>query len=295
MTTSRPRARLTATLASLVPAAAASVALAGCGADPTPYQDAPVAGPDARIDDAGVAADAAPVTVEGFTSVVLRLINGGVPDSVEAYFHAWAPGVADPAATFAAYYPEVGTGLGLTVGACATVTSPPFDNFSSVVAGGNLTLGGGLGSLPLTGPAAPEGYYYGLDDGVPGAYVDVPLTLTAGAGTEAIGGPGALAFGTLPAIAIASEPLACSRATPCAIDATITDADEVLVVVGGQNACRLDPGQAAAVPTAGFDGRPDGVGSIRLYGLRRTTARLGGGSYDVVIATYRTVPYDLTP
>lgn len=263
----------------------------GATIDATAGDDA--AGGDAPTGDDAAGGDAAPVAVEGFASVLYRALNNGVPDETEGYFHAWAPGTAVPQDTFDAYYPDLGTGRGLALGACAPVTQPPFTPFTSLRAGNNLAISTGTRSAALTGPSV-QGYYFAFDAAAPADYLGTALTLTAGAGSEAVGGPGTLALGTIPSIAIASEPLACTRAAACPLGATIGTVDDVFVLVHGAVVCHLDPAAAPAIPTVAWEGRADGSYSVRLYTVRRSTQQLGGGSYLVVLVHQRSMALSLS-
>ena len=239
--------------------------------------------------------DAQPVTAQGFIAATLTTATGGTSPTFETYLHAWAPGIADPDATFGAYYDKYGSAAGLAIGACAPIALPPFTRFDSLIAGANLTLTGGPAPLPLTGPDT-VGYYYGFDDGSAGtAYTGQPLAINLGAGSEAVGGPGTLTLGSLPEVAIGAEPQPCSRSVDCAFDATVGQVDRLYVTAGLDTICRVDPAVAPTLPKDAFSTRPDGIGTVRIIGLRRVTAQLGGGSYVVFLWTERTMIYNLSP
>lgn len=263
------------------------LALAACGSDPATFVDAAPAVDAPR-------GDGAPSTAEGFVAATLTSTTMGTGNSFEAYLHAWTPGTADPVAVFNAYYDRMGSGAALAIGACTPIVQPPFTRFASLVAGGAVALTGGPAPLALEGPSN-EGYYYGSDDAAGTGYSGRPLAVSVGAGGEAVGGPGTIALGALPTITITTEPQACHRSVDCALGATIGSADLVYVTVALDTVCRLDPAVAPAVPRAAFSTRPDGPGSVRLIGLRRSSAELGGGRYQVFVATERAVSISLAP
>jgi len=264
--------------------------LASCGGDDAVTKLDAAVGADAPADSAS--GDAPPISAEGFASVyVHERTNASSPD-LEAYFHAWAPGTATPIDTFRAYYPDLGSGMPLAIGACTTLGSPPFTAFTSLVAGANLALAG-PSAVALTGPDT-VGYYYGFNDTSAAAFIGPTLSMTAGAGSTAVGGPGTLPLGTIASIAIASEPVTCSRASACVVGATVGTSDELYVRILGANICRLDPTAAPAIPTAGFANVSDGASNFTLYSVRRSTQRMGGGSYEVVLVHERNVGMTVT-
>lgn len=266
--------------------------LIGCGDDGARHLPDGPPGIDAAGD--GPSSDAPPVSVEGFASFYINETTNASRVDVEAYFHAWAPGVANPRDTFAAFYSTLGTGMGLAIGACAPLGTLPFTAFPSVVAGGTLTVNGGPSPIALAGPDT-VGYYTGSITDAPDGFAGTPLSIAAGAGSEAVGGPGTLQLGTVNVIAVAAEPITCSRAIPCNVGATVGPVDELYVRILGVNICRLDPTMPVAIPTAGFANVADGTSNCGVYTVRHATQRLGGGSYDVFLVHQRDIAMTITP
>jgi len=241
---------------------------------------------------ADAAVDAASVTNGGFASAWYRASTGGTPLDLEGYFHAWEPGIAVSAAVFGAYYPSVGSAMPLAVGACANITQPTFTNFASLVAGNTLKLTNGTTMLSMTGPAT-EGYYSGFNGSAPDTFVGPALSITAGTGSEAVGGPGTLALGAIGTIAIASEPLACNRATACSTGATLETTDDAYVVIAAVVVCRVAPTDVT-IPIAAFANRADGTTTIRVISIRHSTNSLGAASYEVFLVNERSVTMNLS-
>jgi hypothetical protein len=265
----------------------ATLCCAACGDDGVHHlPDAPVA-PDAAPSDART------LTAEGFVSASLTSATGGGSPVFETYLHAWAPGTADPIGVFDAYYDRIGSAAALAIGECTPIVQPPFTPFASLSAGTAVTLTGGPAPVALDGPSV-QGYYYGSKN-AGATYAGPTLSITVGAGSEAIGGPGTLALGALPSITVGTEPQACTRSVDCVFDATIGQADLLYVTGALDTVCRIDPAAAPAVPKAAFATRPDGPGSVRIIAVRRGTVDLGGGHYQVFLATERAVSTNLSP
>lgn len=264
-------------------APALCLALAACGqpgdiVDAAPAPDGPT--PDAALDAGG--ADAAGRSAVGYVAAVFRSVAPAAPQLLDATFHPWAPSPASALEVFGELERELYSGAQLAVGQCGPVTKPTAPPVTAVAGGDAIALTAGARTLPLE--LKLDGSYDATEEADPAPYLAAPLALLAGAGSDAIGGPGTLALGALPHLQGQALTVDCVAGAPCDLRATLDAADELHAAIALGPVCRLAPTGPIAIPASVTASLAIGPHSVRIYAVRRSVASFGSASYEVFLA-----------